>query len=137
METVIWIIVAVTALLALMACYAALKNSQQIKLLRESSVEQLKALQHELTVVNSGAIGVGQRLIATEKKLKNAIDKQQQIESHNVDLMPFSQAADMAEQGADATQLVERFGLSEAEASLVALLQARRSPEHSLKPSSI
>ena len=69
-------------------------------------------------------MGVGQRLINVEKKLKLSIEKQLQMEMTNVDYLPYHQAASMAEDGADVEQLVERCGMPEAEANLLTLLKA-------------
>ena len=86
---------------------------------------RIAALEAEISAVNGAAIGVGQRLIALEKKLKLSIENQQQkMDDSRVDIQPYHQATTLAEQGADIQQLMDQCGLPEAEASLLSLLQA-------------
>lgn len=121
--TYLWCAVAVLLLLLVVVSVYALHLNTRLSLVEQRVGQQLQALQHELAVINSAAIGVGQRLINTEKKLRGAIEKQQQFETVSADQLPFNQAFAMAEKGAGARQLVEQCGLSEAEAELVALMK--------------
>jgi len=132
--TLMWIAITVLSLLAITVSVYALQLNKRLSLLDEKLNQQISLLRHELTVINSAAIGVGQRLINTEKKLKVAMEKQQQFETVSVDNLPFNHAVALAENGADAQQLVERCGLSEAEAELVALLQGSASHSNHLNP---
>jgi len=132
--TLMWIAITVLSLLAITVSVYALQLNKRLSLLDEKLNQQISLLRHELTVINSAAIGVGQRLINTEKKLKVAMEKQQQFETVSVDNLPFNHAVALAENGADAQQLVERCGLSEAEAELVALLQSSASHSNHLNP---
>ena len=75
--------------------------------------QELMALQAELRAVNSAATGVGQRLIAVEKKLNASIEKQQHLEVSGSNLLP------MLSDPVSAEQLVERYGFSEMEARLI------------------
>ncbi len=111
------LIVASLALCGFIWMFNRLRSSEQV------ATERVAALREELSAVNGAAIGVGQRLIAVEKRLKLSI-KQQQMDVSNIDIQPYDQAATMAEQGADVQQLVDRCGLPEAEASLLSLLQS-------------
>ncbi len=121
--TLMWIAIAVLFLLAVGMLVYALLLKKRLSLLEAHFIEQIQSLRHEMAVYNSAAMGVGQRLINTEKKLNAMMDKQQQLTTSDTDYLPFSKAMALAEHGADARQLVEDCGLSEAEAKLVALLQ--------------
>ena len=111
--------VGLLALLGIIWTFSRLRRSGQI------TANHIAALEAEISAVNGAAIGVGQRLIAVEKKLKLSIEHQQQkMDDSHVDIQPYDQATTLAEQGADIQQLVDQCGLPEAEASLLSLLQA-------------
>lgn len=120
----IWISLAVVMTVAVVGWVYAWLNRRQLLLLQARVDQQLAALRQELGTVNSGAIGVGQRLISVEKKLNRAIDAQQQLTPRDdMDNQPFNYASSMAVKGADVQQLVERCGVSEAEAQLMTLVK--------------
>lgn len=111
--------VGLLALLGIIWTFSRLRRSGQI------TANHIAALEAEISAVNGAAIGVGQRLIAVEKKLKLSIEHQRQkMDDSHVDIQPYDQAKTLAEQGADIQQLVDQCGLPEAEASLLSLLQA-------------
>ena len=122
----IWVAIGVVVTLFVALCIFTLQLSKRLRLSEEKLSQQIRSLQHDLSVINSAAMGVGQRLMTTEKKLTVAIEKQQQFEMGSADYLPFNQAVAMVEDGADAEQLVDRCGLSEAEASLMALLNNKK-----------
>ncbi|MEE8058889.1 MAG: DUF2802 domain-containing protein [Pseudomonadales bacterium] len=121
-----WIAISGLFIVAVAVSVYAVWLNKRLSLTEEKLSQQIKSLHHDLVVNNNAAIGVGQRLINTEKKLKGTIEKQQQLETCSIDFLPFNQAASMVENGADAKQLVDRCGLSEAEAGLMALLQREK-----------
>lgn len=119
-----WLAIAVMSLLLIaVGCYALLL-SRRLLASEAAQHEQIKQLRHDFSAINNAAIGVGQRLIIAEKKLKGTIDKQQQLETNASDFSPYNHAVSLAESGADSAQLVERCGLSEAEAELLTLVQS-------------
>lgn len=117
--------------IVLLACFSvavsgyALQNRKQLLELQEQFKSSNDALRNELSAVNSGAIGVGQRLIAAEKRLNDLTTDQQQWQVNN-ETQPFRHAVNLAEQGAEPKQLVEQFGLTESEAQLMALMKNRK-----------
>jgi hypothetical protein len=115
----IFLCVGLLALFGIIWTFGRLRRSGQI------AANHIAALEAEIAAVNGAAIGVGQRLIAVEKKLKLSIEHQQQkVDDSHVGIQPYDQATTLAEQGADIQQLVDQCGLPEAEASLLSLLQA-------------
>jgi hypothetical protein len=122
--TLIWALLTIVAIIAVTACSFVLRLSQRLNQLESDNQQQQKRLSRELAVVNSAAMGVGQRLLMAEKKLRSSIEKQQQLEGQSADYLPYSQAASLMADGAPAQQLVDRYGFSEAEASLMSRLKA-------------
>lgn len=98
-------------------------RQHQARLASHQQHQQLLALRAELRAVNSAAMGVGQRLIAVEKKLNAAIEKQQHLELNGSNLLPMVTGPVSAE------QLVERYGFSDVEARLISRLVAAE-PEY-------
>ncbi len=121
--TILWLAFSGTAVVAIFACVEVYKLRKQYRQLEQSTADKVQKLQKELDMVNSAAVGVGQRLIQLEKKLKLSIDRQQQMELLNPDHTTYTEAASLAEQGAEVEQLIDRYGLPEAEASLLTLLK--------------
>jgi len=90
-----------------------------------------KTLRSELTSLSSGAIGVGQRIIAAEKKLGNLQSLQESQQQMTPENKPYHQAESLIEQGADVNQLVEQCGLSEAEAQLMKMMKKAEGTQQS------
>jgi cell division protein ZapA (FtsZ GTPase activity inhibitor) len=124
--TFMWIAIAVLFVLGIAVSVCLVRFSQRLSITEQRFSDQLNKLQHELGVINSAAIAVGQRLINTEKKLKSAMEKQQNLDAASSEHFPFNQAASLIKAGAGAAQLVESCGLSDAEAQLMTLMQARK-----------
>lgn len=116
------IICLVTSALALVIAIIALKG------LRRQATDTEKLLQRltrEVAASSSGSVGMGQRLLAMEKRLQTSGDKKpEKIDYYNDDeFQPYSQAAQMFKMGMDAEEVARRCGLSRAEASLLEMMQ--------------
>lgn len=107
-----------------MAVYCYKTRALLIKVQSEL-MAKCDALDSEIISVNDCAIGVGQRLIGTEKKLNTTIEELQQVQNLG-DFYAFDKAQQLAEQGADNQSLSEQFGLSETEAQLMRLVKQRK-----------
>ncbi len=82
-------------------------------------------LERELTGSNSAAIGMGQRLIALEKRLLNEEKSSRQAPEAN-SAYPYAQAAQLFQSGLDVDEVARRCGMSRAEASLLHAMQMPR-----------
>lgn len=93
--------------------------------------ERIHQLDQKIGVATSGAIGMGNRIVALESKLQTLQDKQEAL--GGVDEFAYSQALQMFEQGADVATVASNCGFSASEAQLMALVQQQlRKPD---KPS--
>jgi len=131
------------AYIAVWACRRLMDKQQQ------QLDERLAQLQTQLNTVSRGAIGVGKRLIEAEQRLAAALQRQNTLESTiestlesrnqptaSSELIPYTLAERMLEQGATADSLIRQCGLSQAEAELMALVHAQGgSAASSTKPS--
>ncbi|PUA29702.1 MAG: hypothetical protein B0W54_03785 [Cellvibrio sp. 79] len=98
------------------------------KRLRQQALDTEKLIQRltrEVAASSSGSVGMGQRLLAMEKRLQTSGDKKpEKIDYYNDDeFQPYSQAAQMFKMGMDADEVARRCGLSRAEASLLEMMQ--------------
>lgn len=84
----------------------------------EAEVNQKKQVQ----VLASGSIGMGRRLVAIEKKLNLAVEKQSEILSKEGGVS-YNRAMELLEMGATIDDLVSKCGLIRAEAELISLLK--------------
>lgn len=83
------------------------------------------AVQRQLNVVTSGAVGVGEKLSGVEQHLRRTMEKQQELEHRDPGQLPYSQAVRLIAMGATPDDLVQTCGLSRAEADLVFLLHGQ------------
>ncbi len=118
-----WAALAITFLIACIAVTHVFKTKKDCSVLQNQFDQQVKALQLELSTINSAAMGVGRQLMAVEKKLAKSIEKQQQLELTTTNYLPYKQAVELVAKGADATELVDQCGLPAAEANLMSLIQ--------------
>lgn len=111
----------VCSLLALVIAVVSLKSSRKQAANNE---KLLQKLMRDLAASNSGSVGMGQRLLAMEKRLQNTPKPSEKIDVYNDDeFQPYSQAAQMFQMGLDAEEVARRCGLSRAEASLLEVMQ--------------
>lgn len=121
----LWFLSVILVLAVVVLSLYAMGLNRKIQQLSERQQLQLDRLQRDLHSMNSAAIGVGQRLFSAEKKLKAAMQAQPQPTSQSTafDGDSLDRASHYADPGISARELVERYGLSEAEANLMSLLK--------------
>ena len=83
----------------------------------ESEASQKKQVQ----VLASGSIGMGRRLVAIEKKLNIAVERQSEILSKEGGVS-YNRSMELLDMGATVDDLVAKCGLIRAEAELIDLL---------------
>ncbi len=109
------------SMLALLIALMSLKSSRQQAVNHE---KLLQKIMRDLAASNSGSVGMGQRLLAMEKRLQNVQKPSEKIDVYNDDeFQSYSQAAQMFQMGLDADEVARRCGLSRAEASLLEVMQ--------------
>jgi len=84
---------------------------------------QFGDLENKINVATSGAAGMGNRIVALERKLKALQEKQENQTVSGVDEFAYTQALQMFEQGADVATVASNCGFSASEAQLMALVQ--------------
>ena len=109
------------SLLALILSIISLKATRRQA---DTTEKLLQKLARDLAASTSGSVGMGQRLLAMEKRLQTTQQKSEKIDVYNDDdFQPYSQAAQLFQMGLDAEEVARRCGLSRAEASLLEVMQ--------------
>ncbi|WP_341939264.1 DUF2802 domain-containing protein [Marinimicrobium sp. C2-29] len=112
---------ALLSVLALAISLVALRASHR-------QVDQLKSshrrLESELAVVNSAAIGMGNRLLSMEKRVQQGGGLSDSAAGPSD--QPYTEANQLFRMGMDVEEVSRRCGLSRAEASLLQAMQEHR-----------
>lgn len=115
----------VCAIVSVLALMVALFSLQRVRQQAGENEKLIQKLIREVAASSSGSVGMGQRLLAMEKRLQaNATKSPEKIDYYNDDeFQPYSQAAQMFKMGMDCDEVARRCGLSRAEASLLEMMQ--------------
>ncbi|HOY24661.1 MAG TPA: DUF2802 domain-containing protein [Cellvibrio sp.] len=107
------------------ALILAFKSLQVARAQQAHTEKLIQKLTRDLAMSNSGTLGMGQRLLAMEKRLQEPKTSDKKIDYYNdEDFQPYSQAAQLFKLGLDAEEVARRCGLSRAEASLIQMMQS-------------
>lgn len=110
--------------IGLLALVCALVSLRRVRLQASATEKLMQKLMREVAASSSGSVGMGQRLLAMEKRLQSESKKTEKIDYYNDDeFQPYSQAAQMFKMGMDCEEVARRCGLSRAEASLLEMMQ--------------
>jgi hypothetical protein len=110
--------------ISLIALVFALVSYRRVRAQAGETEKLIHKLMREVAASNSGSVGMGQRLLAMEKRLQSDAKKPEKIDYYNDDeFQPYSQAAQMFKMGMDCDEVARRCGLSRAEASLLEMMQ--------------
>lgn len=120
--------IAVVLCVALLVVILQLQNTRRQQTLLQEEKKQLelrlKNLESKIEFLSTGSKGMGQRLMSAEKKINQAIEKQDEILSNNSDKLFQRQAERVLKQ---APKEEEDSALSRSEAKLMALVGGKPS----------
>lgn len=114
-----------SAVVSVIALVIAVLSLKHVRRQADANEKLIQKLMREVAASSSGSVGMGQRLLAMEKRLQtNAAKQPEKIDYYNDDeFQPYSQAAQMFKMGMDCDEVARRCGLSRAEASLLEMMQ--------------
>ena len=107
---------------------ASRRQSARLVELDKNHRERVESLARDIAGYQQGTIRMGEELIALREQVRRLEDKQQRIEQHDPQSMPYNQAARLVGMGASLEDLTQSCGLSKAEAELVMKMYAARKP---------
>ena len=88
---------------------------------------ELDTLRQDFSVLCSGAVGVNKRVLRLEQRGRDLQHRQDNMEHRQKPSQrPYGEAINRVQKGADATHLVEEFGLTRSEADLIVMLHGMR-----------
>lgn len=82
----------------------------------------IAALRGHVEVAADSGVGVGRKVITIEKRLRATEQKQQEIESTDLQKVSYNEAVRLISMGAKVDDLVSSCGLTRAEANLLEVL---------------
>ena len=100
-----------------------LRLSKKLTRTRKEFAEAEQAQKKQVQVLASGSIGMGRRLVAIEKRLNMAVERQSELISKEGSSVSYNRAIELLEMGASVDDLVSKCGLIRAEAELISLLK--------------
>lgn len=101
----------------------AFRLSRKIKQMQQLAQETEQAQKKQVQVLASGSIGMGRRLVAIEKRLNIAVERQSEMLNKEGSSVSYNRAIELLEMGATVDDLVSKCGLIRAEAELISLLK--------------
>ncbi|RLU02583.1 MAG: hypothetical protein D9N11_08460 [Ketobacter sp.] len=114
-----------TGMVFLLLQVQKMKHSQQNLQQEKQALEsRLKSLESKIEFLNTGSVGIGQRLMNAEKRLNQALDRQEDL-VHNSSEQLFRRQADRVLKGRD-LNVVEEDAPSRSEAKLMALVNKQK-----------
>lgn len=111
----------------------AFRLSRKMKRMQHAVKDADTNQKKQVQVLASGSIGMGRRLVAIEKRLNMAVERQSELISKEGSSVSYNRAMELLEMGATVDDLVSKCGLIRAEAELISLLkkESRRNPNSS------
>lgn len=123
-NTTLIILVLVSLGCVLAAVAFAVFSASRMQRALAAVTTQLNMLNKQHQMLTSGSLGMGQRMVALEKKLKGMQSAQDDIRQSDLGFS-YTQAQKLIEQGMDAHTVVTSSGLSASEVGLMQMLHKR------------
>lgn len=108
-----------------LVCRRLSTRLQEVDARHKARVDELT---RDIAGYQQGTIRMGEELLAVREQVRRLEDKQQRIEQHDPQSMPYNQAARLVGMGASVEDLTQSCGLSKAEAELIMKMSAARKP---------
>ena len=120
-----------TVILATTAISMTYMNVRTLKKQTLSQHVQNKRLQKDMRALSKSAIGMGQKLLETDRKLREVLKKQFAILNSQPEHPSYDQASHLIAMGATEDDLVNTCGFSHGEAELLLSLKRQSQPSSS------
>ncbi len=120
-----------TIILATSAISMAYMNVRTLKKQSLRQQVQNKRLQKDMRALSKSAIGMGQKLLDTDRKLSDVLKKQFAILNSQPEHPSYDQASHLIAMGATEDDLVNTCGFSHGEAELLLSLKRQSQPSSS------
>ena len=123
----------VLALFAITYAQLGLRRSAQLQTdMQQQLQQQISEHIKQLQLVSSGSLGMGQRMMVLENKMRCLKTQQDDIRQNDLEFS-YAQAQKLLEQGVDEATVVTNSGLSASEIALMKLLQQQQARSNSVQ----
>ncbi len=95
-----------------------------VKTLRNTHSVEIQKLQTNVSVLTSGALGMGQKMLSLEAKYQRLSEAQEEIKQSDLEFS-YTQAEKLISQGVDDVGVAANSGLSSTEINLMRMLQGK------------
>ncbi len=103
-----------------------------VKTLRELHSTDIQKLQTNVSVLTSGALGMGQKMLSLEAKYQRLREAQEEIKQSDLEFS-YTQAEKLISQGVDDVGVAANSGLSSTEINLMRMLQGKTTEDFAHK----
>src|SRR5690606_4972166 len=111
-------------ILSLVALAVASYSLIRLRRQAEATEKLYQRMLRDISIANTGSVGIGQRLLAMEKRLQSEAQKPTQAAyANDEEFQPYAEAAQLFKMGLGSEEVARRCGLSRAEASLMEMMQ--------------
>lgn len=122
------LLILLSSLMFLMSLALFFHTKKQLAMFLKShqSSFQNKAVDSELTALNAGTIGLGERFLKLEKQMQEMASRMDEMSSginHNT---PYAYAIELAKKSTPAEQIAELCHISSSEAKLLLLMHQKQ-----------
>ena len=118
----------ITLSLACVAVSMAYLNVRSLKKQKRSQQLNNRRLQEDMRAMSKSAIGMGQKIMDTERRLNEVLKKQFSILNSQPEHPSYDQASHLIAMGATEDDLVNTCGFSHGEAELLLSLKRQSQP---------
>lgn len=98
------------------------RDNRRLRGQLQQAEQRLQQLANELGALCSASAGAGEHVIKLEQQMRRVIERQNLLELRASADRPYTQASQLAHEGADVAELVNSCGLTRGEAELMVML---------------
>lgn len=119
----------ILAIIALVFCFLWHKKQQKKMLALEQIIKELVRsrdnLNKQVNELHVGSVGLGKKVFSLNTTIRDSLERQQELVSHDPDSKLYTRAVKMVELGADLEEVMRECDLPRAEAELLLNLHAK------------
>jgi len=129
-SNILWLVLGVS----ISVVFSTFLSIRMLTRLKATIENEIKRLESSLSILTSGSLGMGQKMLVLEDKLTKLQSSQEELKHSDLDFS-FTQAQKLIAEGLDSEAIAVNSGLSSSEINLMRLLHKRKTDDTEKKPS--
>lgn len=125
------IVLTATTSIAILATLISVFNARLLLKQKRQQQQINKRLLQDLNAMSRSAVGMGQKVMETERRINEVLKKQFAILNSQPEHPSYDQASKLIAMGANESDLISSCGFSQSEAELLLSLSRKRQPNRS------